>query len=229
MKIHFLFPFFLLCIGFISCKQETENKSKLPDSDSIKTVKKIIDSKNKAGIDTIIADCNYTFEQAIEGTKAPQSIIDQLTLINVKYYSTDGKIHSGQILTNNEIADELSDIFDYIYQIHFPVSKVIPIVKYNWSDEISMQNNNTYSFCYRNVSYSKHAKGLAIDINPYFNPERWKPDTKNRADLPLGAKYNPTVPGTFTDSSSVVREFKKFGFRWGRNFKHKSDDHHFEK
>jgi len=37
---------------------------------------------------SVIIDCNYTFEEATRGTKAPEEIIQQLKLINVQYYST---------------------------------------------------------------------------------------------------------------------------------------------
>ena len=183
--------------------------------------------KHKEKIEVIV-DCHYTFEEAIAGSKAPKSILDQLELIDVQYYSTDGKIHKGQVLTNKKIAPKIKTIFSFILQNKFPVARVIPIVKYNWNDNVSMQANNSYSFCYRNVSYSKHAEGMAIDINPFFNPQRWKKDQKNRIDRPIGAKYNTEVPGTFYSNHPVVQQFKKLGFHWGHSFSAKYDDHHFE-
>ena len=38
-------------------------------------------------VDTIIIDSRYTFTEAIEGSNAPQSVIDQLELIDVTYLS----------------------------------------------------------------------------------------------------------------------------------------------
>jgi len=177
---------------------------------------------------SIIIDCNYTFEEAIKGSKAPKGVINQLKLINVRYYSTDKKIHQGQILANRKITDELVILFDYMFRQKFPVAHVIPVVKYNWNDDLSMQANNTYSFCYRDISFSKHAKGMAIDINPYFNPVRWKKGYENHPDEPVGAHYDPAIPGTFYSLHPVVQEIKKLGFRWGHNFSMKCDDHHFE-
>jgi len=179
--------------------------------------------------DSEIIDCNYTFDQAITGTKAPKEIIDNLDLISVKYISTDGKIHKGQILTNKEISSDIKAIFDTLLSRKFVVERAIPIVKYDWNDDASMQNNNSYSFCYRNVSFSKHATGMAIDINPYFNPVCWKKGYKNRINKPIGAQRDTTVNGTFYSSHPVLKEFRKFGFFWGHNFKSKFDDHHFEK
>jgi hypothetical protein len=179
--------------------------------------------------DTIIRDCNYSFEEAISGSKAPDYILNQLQLIEVKYISFDRKTHLGQLLVNKTIAIELKQIFEIMYKQRFPIAHVIPIVKYNWDDYKSMQSNNTYCFCYRDVYYSKHALGLAVDINPYLNPVRYKPPYGYRPALPIGAQYNPEALGTFTMHSEIVLKFKELGFLWGHYFKHKYDDHHFEK
>ena len=208
----FYFLFFI--VSFLSC-QNTDNKPK------IRHLHKI---ENK-----VIIDCNYTFAQSIEGSKAPQSVIDKLELINVSYYSMDGKIHRGQILTNKDIAPDLKLNFHYMLEQEFPVYQVIPIVKYNWDDEVSMLANNSYSFCYRDVTYSKHSIGMAMDINPFQNPLRWNKEYSFRKDKPEGAIYNPKVSGTFYPEHPVVLRFKSLGFRWGRNFTRNNDDHHFEK
>jgi hypothetical protein len=176
----------------------------------------------------VIVDCQYTLKEAISGSKAPQSIIKQLQLIDVRYYSTDGKIHQGQVLANKKMADKIKIIFQFILANKFPVAHAIPVVKYNWNDDTSMQDNNTYSFCYRDISFSKHARGMAIDINPYFNPVRWKAGYENLQNKPVGAHYNPRTPGTFYKENPVVRQFKNLGFRWGHSFTAKYDDHHFE-
>lgn len=176
--------------------------------------------------DTVI-DARYTFEEAIAGTKAPQSIIDQLELFDVLYLSTDGKIHKGQILSNKKIADDIRRMFDFMLTEGFVIEKAIPIVKYNWNDRLSMEDNNTYSFCYRNVSYSKHARGMAIDINPRFNPLRYK--KLNKPNEPSGAVLDTTVNGTLFPGHAVVEEFKRIGFKWGHVFSKYYDDHHFEK
>lgn len=177
--------------------------------------------------DTVILDSDYSFDEAICGTKAPRKIIDELQLFDVEYLSTDGKIHKGQILCNKKIAEDIQALFQLMLDSGFMVEKVIPIVKYNWNDSLSMANNNTYSFCYRNVSYSKHARGMAIDINPRFNPVRYK--RLKKPNEPLGAILDTCVNGTFYPNHFVVNAFRKRGFRWGHTFSKYYDDHHFEK
>lgn len=178
--------------------------------------------------DTLIIDANYTFSQAIKGCNAPDSVIKQLILITIHYYSTDNRIHQGQLLINKKIANKVNQLFALMLKKRFCVSKVIPIVRYNWDDNASMADNNSYSFCYRNISYSKHAVGMAVDINPFYNPLRWKGRYSYRQTVPVGAKYNPSVNGTFTENSEIVAAFHNAGFRWGHTFTRNYDDHHFE-
>lgn len=210
-----------LCI-ISACKHTNNDEGKTYDL-----------TKSKSTIETIkipiIVDCNYSFDEAIAGSKAPQEIIDQLTIIEVKYYSFDNILHQGQIVCNKAIENDLIEIFDYIQRIRFPVEKAIPIVRYNHNDLQSMNDNNTYCFCYRNQTYSKHATGMAIDINPMQNPLRWKKGYQNRKNLPENAEYNYKVPGTLHPQHSVVLKFEEMGFKWGHYFRRNFDDHHFEK
>lgn len=214
-----LFPFFLIFFLFSCTNNKSQTVISVENTDSVVVVE-------PEKIDTIV-DAAYTFEEAIAGTKAPQRIIDQLELFDVVYLSTDGKIHKGQMLSNKKIAEEIRQMFDFMLAEGFVVEKVIPIVKYNWSDSLSMDDNNTYSFCYRNVSYSKHAQGMAIDINPRFNPVRWK--KIKRPNQPEGAVLDTTVNGTLFPGHAVVEEFKRKGYKWGHVFSKYYDDHHFEK
>ena len=210
---------FFLCICILMCFSACQQAEQ-----------KLESKKGQNETDSIIIDSNYTFDEAIEGSNAPKHIIDQLQLITVHYYSFDGKIHRGQLLVNRVIAADLVCIFRDLLQHKFPIDKVIPIVKYGWDDEKSMNDNNTSSFCYRNIAYSKHALGLAIDMNPMQNPIRWRDGyTCFRKNKPEAAVYNPTAPGTIVENGIVVELFKAKNFLWGRYFKRNNDDHHFEK
>ncbi len=181
----------------------------------------------------IIIDSNMSFEDAIAGTDAPQEILDQLVLVDVEYYSTDDKLHRGQILLNRSIKEDIIAIFDTIKTIRFPVHQAIPIVAYGWDDNRSMLANNTSAFCYRKVAgtnnLSRHAKGKAIDINPFFNPLIWKTPNQNRPVIPEGAQHNKNVAGTLHEEHPIVKEFIKRKFTWGYNFPKYYDIHHFHK
>jgi hypothetical protein len=216
------------CVFFIfSCKENRTQKSILAVSQDIETPETLEISETEM----IIIDSNYTFEEAIAGTRAPQEIIDRLELFDVIYISTDGKLHQGQMLTNKSIAQDVREVFEFMLEQGFVIERVIPIVRYNWCDALSMAANNSSSFNYRTIAgtnqLSLHATGVAIDINPFFNPVRWK--TQNRPNEPEGAVHDPTVNGTLYPGHPVVEAFRRRGFRWGHTFTRFYDDHHFEK
>lgn len=176
----------------------------------------------------IIIDCNYTFAEAITGLNIPNSVIVNLTLVDVEYYSFDEKLHRGQLIINKKAAEDIKAIFDFIKSSRFPIAKVIPIIKYNWDDETSMNENNTTAFNYRKVKGSKvlssHSSGLAIDINPLQNPH-----IKSGAVSPSKGKYDVNVPGTILRDSKLVKEFENRGWQWGGRWRSSKDYQHFEK
>lgn len=176
----------------------------------------------------IIIDCNYTFEESIKGIDIPKSIVKQLTIIDVEYYSFDNKLHKGQIVSNKNAAKDLIEIFDFIKSARFPIAKVIPIIKYDWDDDASMNDNNTTVFNYRKVKgykvLSAHSYGMAIDINPLQNPH-----IKGKTVQPLKGKYDPKVRGTILRDSKLVNEFVKRGWQWGGRWRSSKDYQHFEK
>jgi hypothetical protein len=179
-------------------------------------------------IPEIIIDSDCDLDEALSGQNIPVIIKDQLELVSVSYYGFDDRIHEGKILVHKEIVSDVIEIFDFILETRFPIAKVVPISEYKWSDEESMKDNNTSSFNYRFISgtriHSMHAKGLAIDINPFQNPY-----IKNHIILPEGASYDTTKKGTLTSDSPLVKEFKKRGWSWGGDWESLKDYQHFEK
>ena len=178
--------------------------------------------------DAPIVDCNYTFDEAVKGLEIPKSILKQLTLVDVEYYSFDDKLHKGQVLINKKAVKAIKEIFEIVKGARFPVAKVIPVVMYNWSDQKSMNDNNTSAFNYRKVKGQKvlsaHSYGLAIDINPLQNPH-----IKGKSVQPFAGKYELDKPGTILRDSKLVAEFRKRGWEWGGRWKSSKDYQHFEK
>jgi peptidoglycan LD-endopeptidase CwlK len=178
--------------------------------------------------DVVIIDSNISFEEAVAGLSFPPPIKEHLVLTDVLYYSFDGKLHKGQLLIHKSLEKDIQDIFRFILDTEFPVEKVIPISMYNWDDILSMQDNNTSAFNYRHVkgirALSSHSTGRAIDINPLLNPQ-----FRNGTEYPPGAKYDPSIPGTLTRNSPVVKKFLEKGWRWGGNWRSTKDYQHFEK
>lgn len=219
--------FFLIFLIILSCNNNRRDSATPADIHADSTAEDLQNIIQEPVLPDTIIDASYTFDEAVEYSEAPEEIISQLELVDVYYISTDGKIHKGQVVTNRQIANDIKEIFSLMLDEGFVIEKAIPIVKYGWNDSLSMADNNSYSFCYRNISYSKHATGMAIDINPRFNPLRWK--NIDRPNTPAGAVLDTTVNGTLYPGHIVVNEFRRLGFRWGHTFTKYYDNHHFEK
>ena len=181
-----------------------------------------------------IVDSNISLSEALR-KYAPLSFKRKQRIVDVIYYSFDGKVHKGQLVVDERLVLDIKKVFQVIFDTRFPVQSVIPVShdrffrggKWN-GDGQSMMLNNTSAFNYRTATASKnlsmHAYGFAIDINPRQNPY-----IKRRVVLPPGAVYNINAPGTLTRYHPVTRTFLRLGWTWGGNWKSLKDYQHFEK
>jgi hypothetical protein len=171
-------------------------------------------------------DSNLSLEAALKGCKCPEDIKQDQALVDVQYYSFDNHLHTGQIVVNKDLADDVKEIFKEIADSKFPIAKVVPICKYDWSDDDSVAADNTSGFNYRTVPathhLSHHALGRAIDLNPAENPYM---DPVRGTDQ----KYDPSVPGTLTRESPPTVIFRRHGWSWGGTWRRGRDYQHFEK
>jgi hypothetical protein len=101
--------------------------------------------------------------------------LEDLRYISVSHYGFDGAIHQGHIIVHAHVALEVVEIFKEIFDAGYPIEKLKLVDEYCADDELSAQDNNSYAFCSRAITgttnrFSKHSYGLAIDINPLYNP-----------------------------------------------------------
>lgn len=183
-----------------------------------------------------IIDSRMTEKEAFEGLdpKCPDEIRKRQRVVKLKYYSSDNQIHQGQLVIDAELKNDIRKVFALALKERVPIFSVIPISDKRfrkdgrWDDELSMEANNTSAFNYREVTgggrLSNHAYGRAIDINPLLNPY-----IKEGLVLPHGAKYDPSIAGTFTADHPLVRAFLQLGWVWGGDWTSPKDYQHFEK
>lgn len=171
-----------------------------------------------------IIDSNLTLEAAL----GDADIRRNLMVLDVQYYGFDNLLHQGQLVVHQAVAAEVSAIFAELKEHYVLIGKMLPVSEYGYQDEASMQDNNTSAFNYRRIRHSRklsnHAYGLAIDINPLYNPFVGRGRT-----LPDGATYDPHSPYAITRSSAVYEVFTRYGWRWGGNWRTVKDYQHFEK
>jgi peptidoglycan L-alanyl-D-glutamate endopeptidase CwlK len=169
-----------------------------------------------------------TLQEALSGKEMPPEIREMQTLVEVGFWGFDAQWQRGAIVVHRELAEETAAIFAEIAAARFPIEKVVPVSRYDWSDDLSMEDNNSSGFNYRlavgKTDLSQHAWGRAIDINPRQNPY-----LRDELVLPPGAVYNPSVPGTLLENGPVVLAFEKRGWTWGGRWTTRKDWHHFEK
>ncbi|MBN2585812.1 MAG: M15 family metallopeptidase [Candidatus Fermentibacteraceae bacterium] len=169
------------------------------------------------------------FLEAIKGVSedCPQWILDNQVLMDVVYWGFDDEVHHGRLVVDDRVVGDLQLVFILMYLIRFPLESVVPICDFDWDDGLSMAANNTSGFNYRTVAgtdrLSRHAYGLAIDINPFQNPY-----CVGNHVSPAGAVYDPSEPGTLYAGHPVVLLFKELGWRWGGDWSEK-DYQHFDR
>ena len=194
------------------------------------------DIEPEGTIENPVVDSAMTDEQAFEGhdPKCPIEIINRQKMVTVWYYSFDKKIHRGQLVVDEDLEEDIKEVFRIALNEAFPIQSVIPISEKRfrkdgrWDDDLSMAANNTSAFNYRPVtggnSLSTHSYGRAIDINPIQNPY-----LKGATVLPTGAKYDPKAEGTLTADHAITRAFLQLGWEWGGNWEDRKDYQHFQK
>ena len=127
-----------------------------------------------------------------------------------------------------DVADEVVGVFAALFDLRFPIERMEPVDAFDADDDRSMAANNTSGLNCRPVagtsSWSQHAYGLAIDVNPVQNP--WVPGDVHP---PAGAEYldrSNVRPGMVT--GAVVEAFEAVGWGWGGRWS-APDYHHFSK
>lgn len=161
---------------------------------------------------------------------------EELRHLVILHYGFDSKEHIGELIVNRMIAKEILMIFQELYNIKYPIEKVILIDRYNGDDTKSMEDNNTSCFNYRSIegtdTLSKHSKGLAIDINPLYNPYITYINGKQICQPKNGILYQnrlQSFPYKIDEKDKCYQLFRQYGFDWGGNWKDRKDYQHFEK
>ncbi len=159
--------------------------------------------------------------------------ISALQSVTVNYWGFDDQTHQGILIVNHLVANQVLTIFQKLYQAHFPIAKIQPIDAYLGDDAKAMADNDTSAFnCRRmtgsNTLFSKHAYGLAIDINPIQNPY-----AKQALIMPpQGKNYinrDTHVKGLINKNNIAYKIFHQYGWEWGGSWRSVKDYQHFQK
>ncbi len=160
---------------------------------------------------------------------------EDLRYLSLLYKDVEGNVHEGEMICNKKIADTLIDIFRQLYEADYPIEKMVLIDEYAGDDDASMSDNNTSCFNYRVVSgtnnLSKHAMGLAVDLNPRYNPYIRKVNGAESIEPENGKEYadrSQDFQYKIDKEDLAYKLFTQAGFTWGGSWKSVKDYQHFQ-
>lgn len=160
---------------------------------------------------------------------------EELRYLHILHVGFDNNTHEGELIVNKRIAEAVLDIFKELYKAGYQIEKVRLIDEYNAQDELSMRDNNSSAFNFRYISYSttlsKHAMGLAVDINTLYNPYIKQVDGRLNIEPANAVQYvdrNRQFPHKIDHDDLCYKLFIKHGFEWGGDWEDSKDYQHFE-
>jgi hypothetical protein len=166
--------------------------------------------------------------------------LGDLRLLSVSHVGYDGRAHQGQLVVNRRAAGPLSGAFRTLYANRFPI-RHMQVADF-YGPRSRRPNDVTASFeCRQAVpspctggkgtgTWSNHAYGLAVDINPRENPYVGcgQSNDKTARTYRNRSRRRPGMVGGRT-----VRAFANAGWEWGgswagdtKDYMHFSHDGH---
>lgn len=162
---------------------------------------------------------------------------DELRYVHIWHFDFDGNPVEGELICNEYIAQDLVEIFCTLYRSEYQLESVRLIEEYDGDDIASMEANNSSCLNYREKTngpgLSMHAYGLAVDINPYYNPYVSYLEDGSENVLPAAAAAyadrSQRFPYKIDEEDLCCKLFLQHGFIWGGNWNSVKDYQHFQK
>jgi hypothetical protein len=160
--------------------------------------------------------------------------LSDLRLLTVNYRDRHGHLQTGRLVVNERAAAPLSRVFRRLFRLHFPIHHMKFADFYGPAAGRPRDGDVTASFeCRQAVpspcsggsgtgSWSMHAYGLAVDVNPVENPyvgcgQSRDPRTKPYFDR---SRHRP-----FMVTGKAVRAFGSVGWGWGGSWAGNTKDY----
>lgn len=155
-----------------------------------------------------------------------------LRVIEMTYWGMDDKSHpDGRLVVNAKAADDLVSVFRKLYKMRYPIKRMEPVDKYKGSDFESIEADNTSAFNCRpatgSTSFSQHAYGLAVDVNPCENPYVYAGGRVAHKHCVKYRHRSNDDPGVIHPDDKVVKAFATIGWGWGGGWSGARDFQHF--
>ncbi|WP_028117007.1 M15 family metallopeptidase [Ferrimonas senticii] len=166
----------------------------------------------------------------------------RLAKVEFEFIHFNGDIKVGNVIVLDVVAAAVAAIFADLKQQGFPLHSARLMREFSGDDNASMNANNSSAFNARAISggrsWSKHAYGVAIDINPLQNPFLSFDDAGNISVAPAQSAANYVNRNRYRARAEVTRQgmaeaavevFAHHGFLiWGGDWNQPIDTQHFE-
>ena len=148
----------------------------------------------------------------------------RLRLLTVTHWGFDRRVHTGQLVVNRDAAAPLSRVFRRLYELRFPIRHMRLADAYGPRRSRPADGDVSAAFACREAvpspctggtgtgSWSEHAYGEAVDLNPIENPYVGCGRTRRRASRPY---LNRSRLRRGMVTPAVVRAFRSIGWGWG--------------
>jgi hypothetical protein len=150
--------------------------------------------------------------------------LSDLRVLTVSHWGFDGRAHTGRLIVNRAAAEPLSRVFGQLYRLHFPIRHLRLVDVYGPVAGRPTDGDLSGSFeCRQAVpspcvggtgtgTWSMHASGLAVDLNPVENPYVGCGQSRDPAARPYRNRARHRR-GMVT--ARVVAAFRSIGWGWG--------------
>ena len=99
---------------------------------------------------------------------------DELRWVLLTFWGFDGEVHTGELLLHADAVDAVVAGFAHLHERRFPIEEMRVVEAAELDLPPTGDGNNTTAFVCRpsrgSGSWSEHAQGRAVDINPFHNP-----------------------------------------------------------
>jgi hypothetical protein len=156
--------------------------------------------------------------------------LSDLRLVTVTHWGFDRRAHPGRLVIRENYARAIVSVMRRLYRARFPIRRMQLIDVYGASDFRSIEADNTSAFNCRpatgSSSWSEHAYGQAIDVNPIENPYVSGGRTSHPASVPY-LDRSRIRPGMAYEGGALVEAFRSIGWGWGGHWSGIKDYQHF--
>lgn len=152
-----------------------------------------------------------------------------LRAVRFPHVRPDGTEARGVLIVHRDAVPAITTLVRAAWGTRFPITQARPVDDFGGSDDASMAADNTSAFNCRTVAgtttWSRHAYGRAVDVNPVENP------------YVRGAEVDPSAgqayvdrssirPGMLVEASALVDAADRLGWGWGGRWSSGPDHQH---